>query len=53
MGWEAFAQHLDFVVGTGDQVRLWHDIWCGDLLLREVFHVLLIKMPPLILVWFT
>jgi hypothetical protein len=27
-------------VGRGDRVRLWHDRWCGDVTLKESFHVL-------------
>ncbi len=27
-------------MGRGDRVRLWHDRWCGDVTLKESFHVL-------------
>ncbi len=40
MGWENFAKHLEFVVGIGSRVRFWHDCWCGDLPLKEVFPFL-------------
>uniref|UniRef100_A0A2N9HPD9 Reverse transcriptase zinc-binding domain-containing protein n=1 Tax=Fagus sylvatica TaxID=28930 RepID=A0A2N9HPD9_FAGSY len=36
-GWNHFHQHLRFTVGRGDRVRLWHDCWCGDRALKDVF----------------
>jgi hypothetical protein len=29
-----------FEVGDGSKVRLWHDLWCRDMALRDVFPVL-------------
>ena len=40
MGWENFAKHLVFDVDMGSRVRFWHNCWCGDLPLNEVFLVL-------------
>jgi hypothetical protein len=36
-GWNHFHKHLRFTVGRGDRVRLWHDCWCGDRALKDVF----------------
>jgi hypothetical protein len=36
-GWNQFHKHLRFTVGKGDRVRLWHDCWCGDRALKDVF----------------
>uniref|UniRef100_A0A2N9GAG5 Reverse transcriptase domain-containing protein n=1 Tax=Fagus sylvatica TaxID=28930 RepID=A0A2N9GAG5_FAGSY len=36
-GWNHFHNHLRFTVGRGDRVRLWHDCWCGDRALKDVF----------------
>ena len=37
MGWEAFSRHIHFEVGSGSRVFLWHDHWCLDLPLKELF----------------
>ena len=37
MGWEAFSTHISFEVGLGTQVSLWHDKWCSDCPLKELF----------------
>uniref|UniRef100_A0A2N9FGG2 Reverse transcriptase domain-containing protein n=1 Tax=Fagus sylvatica TaxID=28930 RepID=A0A2N9FGG2_FAGSY len=37
MGWDQFHKHLRFTVSRGDRVRLWHDCWCGDMALKDVF----------------
>jgi hypothetical protein len=39
LGWESFNAHLRYNVGIGDKVRLWHDKWCGDVILKEAFPV--------------
>ena len=39
-GWESFNAHLRYKVGIGDRVRLWHDRWCGDVILKEAYPVL-------------
>ena len=36
-GWNQFHKHLRFTVSMGDRVRLWHDCWCGDWALKDVF----------------
>ena len=32
-----FSCHTKFKVGDGFKVRLWHDLWCRDKALKEVF----------------
>jgi hypothetical protein len=39
-GWGKFSSHTRFKVGEGFNFRLWHDLWCGDLILKEAFPVL-------------
>ncbi|KAG6698035.1 hypothetical protein I3843_08G001900 [Carya illinoinensis] len=36
-GWDGFRGHCRFVVGRGTQIRFWHDIWCGDVALKNDF----------------
>jgi hypothetical protein len=36
-GWENFSKFLRFEVGDGSRIRFWHDLWCGDSILKEVF----------------
>lgn len=40
MGWDSFAKHVSFKVGIGSQIRLWHDRWCEDCPLKEVYPFL-------------
>jgi hypothetical protein len=40
MGWEAFSIHIGFEVGLGNRVLFWHDRWCFDRSLKEIFPVL-------------
>ena len=40
VGWEPFSTYMRYIVGMGDRVRLWHDRWCGDMVLKEVFPTL-------------
>ena len=40
LGWESFNAHFRYKVGIGDTVRLWHDKWCGDVILKEAFPML-------------
>jgi hypothetical protein len=35
-----FYSHTRFEVGDGSKVRFWHDLWCGDMALKDVFPVL-------------
>ena len=37
MGWGVFSSHISFEVGLGTRVYLWHDKWCSDRPLKELF----------------
>uniref|UniRef100_A0A2N9FC99 Reverse transcriptase domain-containing protein n=1 Tax=Fagus sylvatica TaxID=28930 RepID=A0A2N9FC99_FAGSY len=37
MGWEDFSMHIHLEVGSGSRVSLWHDKWCSDRPLKEIF----------------
>ena len=37
MGWAVFSTHIRFEVGLGTRVSLWHDTWCSDHPLKEIF----------------
>jgi hypothetical protein len=36
-GWGVFLRSLRFDVRDGSHIRFWHNIWCGDQSLKEVF----------------
>jgi hypothetical protein len=40
MGWEGFSAHIGFEVGLGDRVSFWHDRWCFERSLKEMFPTL-------------
>ena len=40
LGWDSFNTHLGYRVGTGVRVRMWHDMWCGGMPLKEAFPML-------------
>lgn len=40
MGWDGFAKDIEFDVCMGNRVWFWHDRWCGDCPLKEVFPML-------------
>jgi hypothetical protein len=37
---ETFSGFSRFKVGDGAMTKFWHDLWCGDTVLKEAFHVL-------------
>jgi hypothetical protein len=39
-GWESFSSFSRLVVGDETRIRLWHDLWCGDTVLKDSFPVL-------------
>jgi hypothetical protein len=39
-GWGKLSSHTRFEVGEGFNVRFWHDLWCGDMTLKDAFPVL-------------
>jgi hypothetical protein len=40
MGWDDFWRHTGFEVDLGTKVLFWHDRWCIDLPLKEMYPVL-------------
>jgi hypothetical protein len=38
-GWDGFTHHVDYEVGNGFEVLFWHDVWCGDLPLKNEDYV--------------
>ena len=36
-GWDGFSKHITYEIGDGSWIKFWHDIWCGDLPLRQKF----------------
>jgi hypothetical protein len=36
-GWETFSGFARFEVGDGVMTKFWHNLWCGDTVLKEVF----------------
>ena len=37
-----FSQYLQYEVGEETRVKFWHDLWCGDCLLKEVYPELFV-----------
>jgi hypothetical protein len=35
--WADFANHVRYEVGDGSKVLFWHDVWCGEQLLKNLF----------------
>jgi len=40
IGWETFSGFIRFEVGDGVRTKFWNDLWCGDMVMKEVFPVL-------------
>jgi hypothetical protein len=40
-GWEQFCNYTRFEVGDGSKVKFWHDLWCGDMALKDAFLVII------------
>jgi hypothetical protein len=38
--WETFKGFTRFVVGDGTRISFWHDLWCGDTVLKVAFPIL-------------
>jgi hypothetical protein len=36
-GWDAFAAHVRYEIGNGSKVLFWHDVWCGEIPLKNLF----------------
>jgi hypothetical protein len=39
-GWGKVRRHIRFEVGDSSKIRFWHDLWCGDMTLKDAFPVL-------------
>jgi hypothetical protein len=39
-GWDSFSSFTRFVVGDGNNISFWHDLWCGDTALKVTFPAL-------------
>jgi hypothetical protein len=39
-GWSFFCSHTRFILGHGLRIRFWHDVWYGEMTLKEAFPVL-------------
>lgn len=39
--WDGFAKYVRYEVGDGSSVMFWHDVWCGEQLLKVSFPELL------------
>jgi hypothetical protein len=39
-GWDAFSGFVRFEVGDRVRTKFWHDLWCGNTILKEAFPVL-------------
>jgi hypothetical protein len=39
-GWKKFSSHTKFEVGDSPKVNFWHDLWCGDMTLKDAFPYL-------------
>ena len=39
-GWDFFSHQVELVAGVGSRTRFWHDHWCGDVTLKNMFPVL-------------
>jgi hypothetical protein len=35
-----FRSHTRFILGHESRIRFWHDVWCGEMTLKEAFSVL-------------
>ena len=38
--WDIFQSYIFFEVGKGNKVQFWHDKWCGDRPLKDMFPLL-------------
>jgi hypothetical protein len=39
-GWDTFQGLTRLVLGDGTWISFWHDLWCGDMVLKVTFPVL-------------
>jgi hypothetical protein len=43
-GWETFKGFTRLVVADGRRICFWHDLWCGDMVLKVAFTVYLVLL---------
>jgi hypothetical protein len=43
-GWEVFSTQFSFETGLGTRVSLWHDKWCSDCPLKELFWACMVVL---------
>jgi hypothetical protein len=36
-GWDCFSHFISFLVGNGDRVKFWSNVWCGESTLKGAF----------------
>lgn len=36
-GWDTYVANTNFIVGNIMKVKFWHNVWCGDRALKEVY----------------
>jgi hypothetical protein len=39
-GLSLFCSRTRFILGHGSRIRFWHDVWCGEMTLKEAFPIL-------------
>jgi hypothetical protein len=39
-GWDSFSRFIRFVVRDGSKISFWHDLLCGDMVLKVAFLAL-------------
>jgi hypothetical protein len=39
-GWVSFYHYTRFVMGDGSKISFWHNLWCGDTVLKVAFPAL-------------
>jgi len=39
-GWDTFSGFVRLKVGNGVRTKFWYNLWCGNTVLKEAFHVL-------------
>lgn len=41
-GWDRFSAHFSSGIGDGSIILFWHDRWCEESPIRELFHALFV-----------
>jgi hypothetical protein len=40
LGWQHFNRYVSFSIGSGERVSFWHDRWCGEGVMKDLFPTL-------------